>query len=270
MTMRLAVAAVAVATLGLSGTAGATVYPAGPTPIALGATAYTQNFDTLASTGATGTALPGGWQVSENGGNANTSYAVGTGSSNTGNVYSFGSSGSSDRALGSVTSGSLAPVYYGALFTNALASTIGSLTIGYTGEQWRNGGATADSLTFQYRLGGGSIDSGSWINVPGLTFASPSTSTTVGALDGNATANRTVFTPLTIANLSIASGATFAIRWVDLDADGADNGLGIDDVSVLAAPVSAIPEPASWALMLAGFALTGTMLRRRRTAIAIA
>jgi hypothetical protein len=270
MTMRLAAATVAIAAFGLSGTAGATVYPASPTPIALGTATYSQNFNTLANTGSAGTALPDGWQVSENGSNANVAYAVGTGSDNTGNVYSFGSSGSTDRALGSLTSGSLTPAYYGALFTNALGSTIGSLTIGYTGERWRRGGGAADSLTFQYRLGDGSIDSGVWTNVSELAFTPVSTTTTVGALDGNLAANRTVFGGFTIGNLAIASGTTFAIRWSDLDVSGADDGLAIDDVSVLAAPVSAVPEPAGWALMLAGFALTGTMLRRRRAAIAFA
>ena len=270
MTMRLVAAGAAIATLGLSGTAGATVYPTSPTPIELRAAMYTQDFNTLASTGSTGTALPEGWQVSENGSNANTNYAVGTGSSNSGNVYSFGSTGSSDRALGSVTSGNLQPAYYGALFTNALESTIGSLTIGYTGEQWRRGDSATDGLTFQYRLGGGSIDTGTWISVAALAFTSPARGATVGALNGNDAANRTVFNGVTIANLSIVSGATFAIRWADLDAENADDGLAIDDVSVAAAPVSAVPEPASWALMLTGFALTGTMLRRRRAAIIVA
>lgn len=40
-------------------------------------------------------------------------------------------------------------------------------------------------------------------------------------------------------------------------------------IDPLAAPVGgAIPEPAAWALMIAGFGLAGAMLRRRRTALA--
>jgi len=274
MTIRLAAVAASMAGVTLAGTAGATVYPTGPVPIALGATAYAQDFDTLASSGASGTALPAGWQVSENGGNANQSYAVGTGSSNAGNVYSFGSTGSGDRALGSLTSGNLGPVYYGALFTNALGSTLDSLTVSYTGEQWRRGSTpaganTSDRLTFQYRLAAGNLDTGSWTTVDRLAFLAPSTATGEGALNGNLDTNRTGLSA-TISGLGIASGATFAIRWVDLDATGADDGLGIDDVSVLAAPVSAVPEPASWALMLTGFGLAGAMLRRRRATIAFA
>ena len=40
--------------------------------------------------------------------------------------------------------------------------------------------------------------------------------------------------------------------------------LGLDNVSV----TSAVPEPAAWGLMLAGFGLVGATMRRRRTAIA--
>ena len=83
---------------------GAQTFPATPTPFQLNGT-YTQNFDSLASTGATGTSLPQGFQVSEAGTNSNNSYAVGNGSSNAGNSYSFGTTGSTDRALGSLGSG---------------------------------------------------------------------------------------------------------------------------------------------------------------------
>src|SRR5262245_25337871 len=65
-------------------------------------TAYIQTFDTLASTGsAVALTLPG-WAIDENGTGAaaDGKYSAGTGSLNTGDTYSFGSSGSADRALG--------------------------------------------------------------------------------------------------------------------------------------------------------------------------
>ncbi len=55
---------------------------------------YSQNFDTLSNTAGstTNTALPTGWQLTESGGGArdNEQYAVDTGSSNTGDTYSYG------------------------------------------------------------------------------------------------------------------------------------------------------------------------------------
>jgi hypothetical protein len=46
-------------------------------------------------------------------------------------------------------------------------------------------------------------------------------------------------------------------------------GVGLDNVVV--EPVrGAVPEPATWALMLGGFGIAGTALRRRRTAVAFA
>ena len=41
-----------------------------------------------------------------------------------------------------------------------------------------------------------------------------------------------------------------------------DNMLGLDNVSV-----TAVPEPASWAMLIAGFGLTGAAMRRRRSTV---
>lgn len=46
---------------------------------------------------------------------------------------------------------------------------------------------------------------------------------------------------------------------------GSDESWGIDNFSMSA---QAVPEPASWAMLIAGFGLTGAAMRRRRTAIA--
>src|SRR5205085_12262898 len=70
--------------------------------------AYTQNFDTLASSGTSST-VPLGWDFSETGTGNNTTYTAGTGSSATGDTYSFGSASAADRALGGLQSGSLIP-----------------------------------------------------------------------------------------------------------------------------------------------------------------
>ncbi len=74
-------------------------------------TAYTQNFNSLASnTNTTDGLMIPGWGFLETGTNANTTYSIGTGSGTTGDTYSFGSAGSTDRALGGLRSGTLVPL----------------------------------------------------------------------------------------------------------------------------------------------------------------
>lgn len=196
--------------------------------------AYLQDFDTLASIGTSST-VPLGWEFSESGTNANTSYTAGNGSSNTGDTYSFGATSSSERAFGGLLSNALAP-RIGAQFTNNTGGPITSLDVAYTGEQWRLGqnttGRATDRLDFQLSTDATSLTSGTWTDVNALDFASPVVAGTVGALDGNAAANRTALS-FSITALSIASGASFWIRWLDSDlAPGADDGLGVDDVSL--------------------------------------
>src|SRR5688572_5269994 len=70
---------------------------------------HLENFDTLAI--ATDSVMPAGWQFTETGTSANTTYGAGTGSSSTGNTYSFGATGSTERALGSVRTSGVAATY---------------------------------------------------------------------------------------------------------------------------------------------------------------
>ncbi len=232
---------------------------------------YSQNFDTLASTGATGTALPQGFQIVEAGTNANSSYAVGTGSSNAGGSYSFGSTGSTDRALGSLGSGTLSPIYFGGVLTNTLSSTLTSLTFAYTGEQWRLGNSTDDGLVFQYQVGAAGVTGGAWTTVNALAFAPLFTNgtSTGSALDGNLAANQRQI-GATISGFSLLAGQSFGFRWFDEDSTGADQGLGVDNLTITGAATAAVPESATWAMMIVGFGLTGAVLRRRSVRVALA
>jgi len=210
--------------------------------ISLGGGTYSQDFNTLANTAGstTNTALPTGWLLTETGGGTrdNEQYAVDTGSGNTGDTYSYGSSGSTERAFGGLRSGTLVPVI-GACFTNATGNTLGSFDIAYTGEQWRLGTISrTDSLNFEYSLSATSLTTGTWTSVAALNFVTPTTAT-VGAKDGNAAANRTALSA-TISSLAIGNGATFCIRWTDTDAASSDDGLAIDDFSIT---VSGTPTP---------------------------
>ena len=199
--------------------------------ISLTGAAYTQNFSSLANSG-TSTTLPNGWYFTESGTNANTVYTAGTGSGTAGDTYSFGSSGSIDRAFGGLQSGSLIPTI-GASFTNNTGTTLTSLTIFFIGEQWRLGTANrgSDRLDFQYSLNATALNNGTWTHVDELDFVGPINTGALGALDGNAAANRANVS-YTLTGLSIPNGTSFFIRWTDFNASGADDGLAIDTFSV--------------------------------------
>ncbi|MEN9997782.1 MAG: hypothetical protein RI922_772 [Bacteroidota bacterium] len=191
---------------------------------------YTQDFNTL-SNSATSSTLPSGWFLSESGTGSNATYTAGTGSIATGDTYSFGATSSTDRSLGTLQSGTVIPTI-GAQFSNTSGSTITSLIITYTGEQWRLGTAgRVDRLDFQYSTSATSLTTGTWTDENSLDFTAPITTGTLGAFDGNLAANRLTIT-FTISGLSIASGSSIWIRWNDFNASGADDGLGIDDFSI--------------------------------------
>src|SRR5574341_871719 len=215
----------------------------------------TENFDGLAQTGtnltwADDSTIPG-WYSNR------TTYNTGTGSSNTGALYSFGVAGTNpvtDRALGSVGSGSTGTIYWGVKLTNNTGATITSLDISYIGEQWRNGGATspavsvAQTVDFQYQVAnagtitGVNTPSSGWLDHDPLDFTSPTFGTTAAqTLDGNAAANR-VAKSATLS-VTIANGQEVWLRWKDIDHTGNDHGLAIDDFSVTANGVPPSPTP---------------------------
>lgn len=207
-------------------------------------TAFTQNFDTLSNT-VTSNVLPTGWYLFENGTSANAegSYQVSDGSSNTGTAFSLGTTAATERALGSLTSSTATPIRFGANFTNTTGSTINALLISYVGEQWRLGtiDGNIDRLDFQYSLNATGVNDGAatWIDVDVLDFASPVNAGTAGALDGNLAANRTAISS-TITGLTLADGSTIWIRWNDIDIGGSDDIIAIDDFSIIAQQAQAV------------------------------
>ncbi len=199
--------------------------------IQLNSSGYSQDFNTLADTGSS-SVLPNGWHLLENGTDADSLYSTGTGSSRTGDTYSFGPEDSTERALGSIRSSGVASVF-GANFINNSNAVVTVIHISYTGEQWRAGSSSrseADTLKFQYSVNATSLSDGDWTNINGLDFFSPNTNIS-GALDGNLPENRTEINS-TITGLSIPASAQFWIRWQDVDVSSSDDGLAIDDFSI--------------------------------------
>ncbi|MBE8966908.1 DUF4347 domain-containing protein [Nostocales cyanobacterium LEGE 12452] len=194
---------------------------------------YSQTFNSLAISGApawVNDSTISGWYSTR------TTYSPGTGSNNTGGLYSFGSASNLDRALGSLASATTGTIYYGLRLQNNTGSAITKLQVSYAGEQWRNGGNTSQQqLKFSYQTGSTitSLTTGTWTPVTSLDFTGPIATATASALNGNLIANKVVITPV-IFNLAtpIANGEEIILRWEDIDNGGNDHGLAIDDVSI--------------------------------------
>lgn len=213
--------------------------------VLLGSPPYNQDFNTLSNsvdnTPVSSPLPPMGWLFLETSTNANAEYRPHTGSGNAGDTYSFGATGNTERAFGQVRSGGLISTI-GANFQNDTGSPLTSISIQYYGEQWRLGATGRnDKMDFQYSLNATSLSTGTWIDVNDLDFIAPIAAGTVGALNGNDAANR-VNISYTINGLTVANGSTFWIRWNDVDASGADDGLAIDDFQ-LSYPVGDITPP---------------------------
>ncbi len=201
-------------------------------------TPFTQDFNTLINTGSasfvSNSTIPGWYHARTGTGDL---IVAGTGSSNSGALYSFGAASSTERALGSVGSGNAAVghLYWGVRLVNNTGGTITSLSISYTGEQWRySGTAAAQTVTFSYQTGTAltSLTTGTWTGVSALDFTSPIISGTTGARDGNLPANQVALA--TVLSVALSPGDEIMLRWYDPDHSGSDHGLAIDDFSVTA------------------------------------
>jgi hypothetical protein len=185
-----------------------------------------EDFDSLNSI-TPGTAPPPGWGFIEAGTNANDAYELNDGASVTGDTYSYGTIGSADRALGTLRSGSLQSEIF-AIYTNDTGETITSVTINYTCELWRLGAPDRlDRSAFFY-----STDNTEYTAVDAADCVTPpSSGLSVGAIDGNV-----VKTPVAadISGLSIPPSAYLILNWADLDVAGFDDGLALDDFSMVA------------------------------------
>jgi hypothetical protein len=258
---------------------------------------YSQNFDTLPTTpeNASLGASPAGWTddnaapaagnfsivgaylyhptaQSEGGFNGKQRMRIGAGTANTGAFMSFGASTSTERAFGSLASNTTAAVVDGGVqymamrLTNNTGVTLGSFTLSYDGEQWRDGGnatPVAQSLIFGYKTtnGAANVQDPGFNPEPLLNFTSPVfTNTGSGAAVNGNTAGKVAIGPVTV-HVIWAPGDDLWIRWADANDSGNDHGLAVDNLSFSADPV---PEPSSLMLLVA--AAFGLALAKRRSA----
>ncbi len=211
-----------------------------------------------------------GWHLFNNVGAGITTYSGGTGSSATGNFWSYGTTseralgglGSSGAYFGSPASGAVAG-YIAVKFTNATGVTLDQLSIGFDGEQWRNGGNTsAQTMVLEYGFGSSFTGVGTWI-APGGNFnwTSVVNTATAAAVNGNA-AGLVAGRGGVLTSVPWANGQSLWIRWIERNDVGNDHGLAIDRFSFSA--ISSVPEPASAASLFVGMVSLMAFARRRK------
>ncbi len=242
-------------------------------PVVDPAFVYTQDFDTLATSGTANAwandATLAGWSLFNGTGAAMSAYAADNGGSNAGAFKSFGTSGSSERALGGVGSGGSvfgSPAsgaiagWIAVAFDNATGGALSGFTLGFDGEQWRNGGNTsAQTMVLEFGLGASFGSVAQWLTPEaGFAWTSPVTGSSSAAVDGNA-AGRVASVGGSVA-LDWAAGQTLWLRWTELNDPGNDHGLAIDNLSF---SVTAVPEPGTYAMLLSGLLAIGAYVRRR-------
>jgi hypothetical protein len=203
-----------------------------------------EDFNTLSSGDWNNGTTVTGWYAKTDATASIASYGAYTGSQNPAGLYAFGVEGInplSDRALGMVTTNDFTgPAgsgkgYIGWRIRNNTGSTIESITVTWTGEQWlRQNNSNAHTLDLDYQVGNLVTDltAGTWTSASSM-FTSPITGDSgTTLLDGNASANRVVDIEAIISGLSIDPNQEIMLRWVDLNDTGTDHVMAIDDVSV--------------------------------------
>ncbi len=214
----------------------------------------TQNFDALISTGTAtwsdNTTIPNWFSQRTTPG---VILNTGTGSSNTGGLYSFGSTGSTERALGTVGSGNAnngGGFAHGVQLKNTSGSNISDIKVSYTLEQWRNGGTVnVQPLIVYYKISSSAIAAlnppdtltnppvdinaiNGWTRIPALSLSTPINTTPAATLDGNAAANKVSVSNISIPGLNLANNEFIMIKWDDSNHVSNDHGIGIDDVTI--------------------------------------
>lgn len=218
-------------------------------------------FDTTTSNLLSSGTLPG-WTFSNFGGSSSdTEWRAQDGSlsGSTGRgVISFGLNGDTDRALGTLATGNQIS-RFGLTIQNNTGITLDSISLSYDGEIWRSGDSgVTNSLTFSYAIfsSSPSINGAGFTDVPSLTYTASAFTPFNTAVNGNLFSTDVSGG---ISGLTWNPGDYLVIRWSGEDKSGQDNGLAVDNVSFSA---TAVPEPATWALL--GLGAAGVLALRRR------
>ncbi|MHA6247286.1 T9SS type A sorting domain-containing protein [Pontibacter sp. CAU 1760] len=206
-----------------------------------GTTQYSQNFDTLPALKddiwENGTSYIDGWYVQRT--KQTNTLAINPGNQVAGNLYSYGATGSTERALGSQSSLNAGEFAWGLLLHNNTGGTVHFVNVSFYGEQWRISNKTAGEhkIDFYYAVSADPTsfklspksDNG-WVPYPELNFKSPHYFKEGKALDGNAASNRKLMAAM--LNVELRDGEFLMLRWKDLDELEVDHALAIDDFTI--------------------------------------
>lgn len=206
---------------------------------------YVQNFNSLPTTGSftlTGkgphslnTSLINaaglqGWQIMQIAGSqGNTIFSTGTGSSTASSVYSYGLAGNTNRALGSLASGT-GTYSFGIVLENQTGLLLNHITIQFLATQFRKGGSTnKNTWRFGYQTGNLiDFDVAELKRDTAFNFISIHTTTGVATLNGQLPANQYLIRA-EIKDIRWLPGEKLVLRWEDTDETGSDDAMAIDD-----------------------------------------
>jgi hypothetical protein len=248
----------------------------------LGHTTINQNFNSLgtssvanafsATVGAQ-TFVPGapGFDGTRLGGTGMSALSLNAdaGSNNQGGLYSYGATGNSDRALGALASSANFMGFGFSVRNDHLVNSITSITVAFTQENWRSSTVTQNVIAAAWGTSATAgadasnyLTSGALTAVAALDLVGPDPIALPGSLNGNDPLNQ-VSRTFTFTGLNIAPTEYFFLRWQDVNDDGNDAGLAIDNMVLT---FTSVPEASSLAFAGATSAVSALAycFRRRR------
>ncbi len=156
----------------------------------------------------------------------------------------------------------------GAYSYQAAASTSTFFGAGTNADHWLSTNLATDTIIFSNFTGGvkgvGGLFFGSDI---GGNFASANQIVT--ATDGSGTVTQTLISPTTSSFLGfVTTGAFTTVTVAAVQGNPDVFWPTVNNLVLGAAGAPAVPEPATWTLLIAGFGLTGTAMRRKVAATA--
>ena len=233
--------------------------------IAAPGASYTQNFNALPTTGSMGNwtndSTLQGWSMFTTGGAAEITYISSGASITTPRPRNIGTA--TDRALGARTANAYQDFTLALALTNTSGAALSGVNLRYDGEQWRHAAQDVPNVVvLSYGIGSTFASVTNWTTPGGsFDFTAPITGATASTPDGNVAG----LVPNLGGNINLNwnAGDTLWVKWTfpsTTDAIGSDT-LAIDNVTV-----TAVPEPASIAMLGLGLGVVALGARRRKRA----